>query len=506
VKAPGRGRGWALACVARAAALAAWLAGAALAGAGAWAGAGAAGCIPRGDGVCRDVTPAPAPEDTPCAPATPFTVDEPMVLAASAPLGIEANGCDGVEVLFSDGDGERLRRSRDGGATFEPPRPLPEGMFPEWGVGSAVLAFQGDQLVAMGWLGGTALVWRSDDGGATFGAPAAVAVTARVREPFLAARGDEVVAAWWAAEGDAATAVVPASARVARSVDGGRTFGVDVRLDDGSWPAVALGHLGNAVGPALCLPGADGVAVAWMGSAEEIPCKAYGCEVPRAGYVSLSIDGAPFETRTVFEGESGMVPSLACFADGGVLAAWVGPDGALHTGTSGSCPRFREADTLAVMQSILDVPSYAIVTVGRERVLLRWSAAFAGNSGWALVDSAGRFRTAATVGADFDGGGGADVIAGACALSGDRFVLLSAGERRDTSAGCPGDPAATVNVVVSLVGADGTVESSAVVGELLSGCADGRLAVSCDARGRVHVVWGSAFDGGTKYRSIAFGP
>jgi hypothetical protein len=138
------------------------------------------------------------------------------------------------EIVFSGGPhgGDIFfTRSRDGGATFEPPRNLTRTTYGEgkgrlaydrWDNGSIdlVVSDRGDIYAAWTAWDGPLWLTRSVDGGATFTTPHVIerGEEAPARAPAIAAAGDRVWVAW--TTGEHASADI----RVAASADGGATF------------------------------------------------------------------------------------------------------------------------------------------------------------------------------------------------------------------------------------------------------------------------------------------
>lgn len=288
-----------------------------------------AGCLGPGP-----APPAPAPE-APVFGAPVRVLGCQEVRCYEPVLAARADGL--VAVVSACGSAYAV--SRDGGATFgpAPTPPPPRPPLTEWTTCDNVLQFDaqgrlfftalvvaaGPAAVPLRSLAGMQVA-RSDDGGATWAANHHLALQqgtggAFVADrPWLAVRGDDVIAGYYQ---------VGVGIQVARSADGGSTFGAFSRAVASEERGLAgpSGPFAFGAGGALMFPyfGASGGAA---GQADEVR-------------VARSTDAGATWTQhrvaAVAPPEIPYWPFLTAAEDGAFVAAWSDAAGALWVATSG---------------------------------------------------------------------------------------------------------------------------------------------------------------------------
>ncbi len=220
-----------------------------------------------------------------------------------------AGGSHGGEIFFA--------RSTDGGASFSAPVNLSDttggagkGRLSQrsWHNGSLDLARRDDGRLYAAWTefyGALHLAW-SDDGGSSFTEPVHVAGDFEVpaRGPSLALGDDNQVWLAWTVGEDA-----EADIRVARSADGGRSFGPAVIVESGR---------AHADAPKLAM---DERGALHLVFGERLTDRR---GTQRIRHTRSTDGGASFEpARTISNGDShAHFPALAFGADGRVLVTW----------------------------------------------------------------------------------------------------------------------------------------------------------------------------------------
>ncbi|MFC5478640.1 sialidase family protein [Massilia suwonensis] len=224
------------------------------------------------------------------------------------------------EIIFSGGShgGDILfARSRDGGRTFSEPLNLSRSRGGDgkgrlsrdvWSNGSLDLVAANDGSLVAAWTEYDGALWvaRSVDGGAGFAAPRRIAGDARLpaRAPALAAGPGATVHLAWTVGEDPAARI-----RVARSLDGGASFGT---------PQLAGGE-GRADAPALAVDGAGRLHLA------------YALHPPgrRAEVRYARLDAGGFGPARTVSASGAAYPMLAGDGKAGLVLAWenLGPAG-----------------------------------------------------------------------------------------------------------------------------------------------------------------------------------
>jgi hypothetical protein len=222
------------------------------------------------------------------------------------------------EIIFSGGShgGEILfAASSDGGRSFSPPLNLSRSRGGDgkgrlsrdiWSNGSLDIAVGGDGAVIAAWTEYHGVLWvtRSRDGGARFEAPRRVAGDDAhpARAPALAAgRGSTVYLAWTVGEDPAARI------RVARSGDGGASFGV---------PQLVGGQDGRADAPSLAVDGTGRAHLAFAFHRAGLAEVRYTATVAGGGFA------APRTLAASTSDGGAAYPSLANDDREGLLVIW----------------------------------------------------------------------------------------------------------------------------------------------------------------------------------------